>query len=209
MADLTYQPFVYRTQGSTGYVVASGGRILIETGGGIRTTSITALDGDGNIIGATITANGLFTGSSAATVAAGLTVSSALAVTAASTFSAGLTVAGVTYGQGGFKEYIQTMTSSAGIVNSFGLSIVKGTTATPIVHTVVPVPGIRKSIVCPMASGTTSGTIVTTTGTWDGANKNAIFSTGNTNPQWLQAIAGTTDRWYVVTNSTDVTFTNT
>jgi hypothetical protein len=33
MADATYQPKVYRKQGGTEFVVASGGEVNIETGG--------------------------------------------------------------------------------------------------------------------------------------------------------------------------------
>lgn len=39
MADATYQPLVYRAQGGSQLVVASGGSIKVETGGGILPNS--------------------------------------------------------------------------------------------------------------------------------------------------------------------------
>ena len=44
MADLSYQPKVYRKQGGEEFVVASGGKINIETGGDIEVNGVSLID---------------------------------------------------------------------------------------------------------------------------------------------------------------------
>lgn len=54
MADATYSPLVYRAQGGSQFVVASGGSIKVETGGSILPNSGTQASAIADVSVATI-----------------------------------------------------------------------------------------------------------------------------------------------------------
>lgn len=117
-----------------------------------------------------------------------------------------VTTGGAIYAPAGFKESVQVMTSSEGVLTGYGFSVIKSSGGTLVTHSIAPVLGYVKYISCPNASATTGAARVTTTGTWDGTNNTLVFSSGNTNPQCVIAIGRSTALWTIVAKTTDVTF---
>lgn len=188
----------------------------------------------GSTFSSGVTIAGLGTFSSGITVAAGSTFSTGIKVTGAGTFSTGIIVdAASTFSSGvtikgavsltsgltvtgnisgrGFIGSVTVGTSSGGAPSATHLLTVKSTAGEPVVYTVVPQTGYVMYIRCAQACATTGAAIVTTTGTWDGSNKNMLFSSGNSNPQFIGVLGISTSRWQVLSSaySTDITFTNT
>jgi len=108
-------------------------------------------------------------------------------------------------------------TPSTSLAN-YGISHIKSTGTDQIIWTITPstYPGALKWIVCTDANstgggaGTTAAAVVLTSGTWDGTNKNAIFTSGSAGLTYLAVAAQSTSRWLIVGYSSgSVTFTNT
>lgn len=235
--DVTYPGRVTATSGinaSTGAITGNlsvGGNATMTSGLNATTGSFT-----GNVTGVNVTltsglnaTTGVF--SSAVTVGHTLAVSSGITGTSGG-FSADLAVtSGITALKGvftsavsgttgkftgnlsalGFVSGITVGTSSGGALTLASLITVKSTAGDPVLYTVEPQAGYICYIRCAASCATSGAAIVTTTGTWDGTNAHILFSSGNTNPQFVSAVGLSTSRWQVLTTaySTDVTFTNT
>ncbi len=106
--------------------------------------------------------------------------------------------------------FFEQATGQGGVLTNYGLSVIA--TSDPgagnLEFTVAPAAGRVKYITC-LDSTATLARVAVTTGTWDGTNKNLIFSTGAANPQSVLAIGASTTRWYLIPLSTDYTLSNT
>ncbi len=103
----------------------------------------------------------------------------------------------------------ETLTTEGAMAN-YGVSVLNPAVAGAANKnfTVEPALGRIKYIVC-ISSTSTSATVAQTTGTWDGTNKNAIFSSGSAYNEGLIAIGVSTSRWALISLSTAITFSNT
>lgn len=241
---MAYQPGVYRTSGGDEQVIASSGRLYVEAGTlQLSTAATLTLAGQtvtttGNIAGT----SGIFTagvtlsstlsavhvtltsgiGCTTGNFSGGVTLSSTLTVQGATAafsggvnISSGLTVqAGYIWAQSGYREFVETATSSWSAITRYGDSRIKSTDATPHVYSLpAPISGQHKYIVCfDCSGGTTSAAIVTSSGASagvNGANTSILFTTGATVRQYVHLLGVNTTAWEVVAQSTDVSLSTT
>lgn len=181
MADTTYQPGVYRQAGGNRFVVASSGSADVESGGEID-----------------IEAGGQFKVSGTALVTTGAALVLSSGISKGVIYTTG-TITGV-----GYIDAAETMTSAGGALSNYGTSILDDSTGATIAFTIAPVTGVHKLIFF-LPGATTGIPVVTTTGTYDGTNSIATFSTGSTGLQALDMRAYSTSRWYIVSRSTAIT----
>lgn len=129
---MTYQPSVYREQGGNTLVIASSGKISMESG-----STMTIASGAG------------------ATLAATLTVASGGAISVASGGS-------ISFATGGYVAgYTETVATSATALTAAGLSIVTGTTVGPTFLIANPITGVAKYIsLAAASSGVTHRAII-------------------------------------------------
>jgi len=200
---------------STGQAGSIKGNTITSTGL-ITGNGFTSTGGTGDIKGIAVTSTGVITGDSFTCTGGSVGTIKGNTVTSTGTVTGNAlaTTGGLSIGAG-FVSANETAASDSVDLLRYGLSIIKSTGTDEHVYTIDngPVLTEQKVIVCNdvnKATGSSTGAaIVTTTGTWDGTNKNALFSTGGSNYQWLHAVGLATDRWLLLGYSTDVTFSNT
>lgn len=180
---MSYQPAIYRQQGGVRFVVASSGSLDVESGGEIDVEAGGKLEVSGTAL--------ITTGAKIDLSSGGNFVESGL-----------YTATGAIVG----REFSEDATTGATLTN-YGVSSIQSTgTAAGNVHTVdAPAVGLEKWIWSELATSSAPATVLTT-GSWDGTNHNALFTTGASTLQWLHALAVSTDRWILLGYTTDVTF---
>lgn len=125
-----------------------------------------------------------------------------------------LSIAGVSFlttaGYLGDQRMFFEQSSAPGVLTPYGITLIATSTDTAAdqEYSVIPAAGRVKYIVS-TTTGIGSRTNALTTGTWDGTNKNCLFTTGSVNPQAIMAIGISTTRWYTIPLTTDITFSNT
>lgn len=92
-------------------------------------------------------------------------------------------------------------TDTGGALGHMPVSEIKSTSTSQNTYTITaPAVGVMKFIFC--SAVTTSGgpAVVLTTGTWDGTNKNVMFTSGASLP-YIMAIGVSTSRWAIIEKS--------
>ena len=127
---------------------------------------------------------------------------------------AGLKIGGVDFlTTGGYigdqRLFWEESTSTGAALTNYGVTIINSTiSSTSRQYTIVPAAGRVKWVVC-LTSTSPSPVTVVTTGTWDGTNKNILFSSGSAMPESFAAIGVSTSLWYLLHISTAATFSAT
>jgi hypothetical protein len=188
--DATYQPGVYRSSGGDQLDISSGGYLVFQNGGTLT------------LAGQAITSTGAVNGNTLA-VTAGLSVSSTLTGVTGS-YSSNITCGKLT--GLGTVEGAEVKTTVSTSLSNYGVSVLTRSSAGTITYTIAPVTGIRKQIMY-MPTTSTGLATVQTTGTYDGAATNALFSTATITMQLLDIYAVSTSRWYIVSANSGITFT--
>ena len=175
---MSYVPAVYRTSGGSELVVASSGRVLVESGGTLQMASGATL----TLTGQAHTSTGTVTGN--AITSTGNVTGLNFIQTAIAAASSGST---------GFVSYGVTQIWSCAVSTGHVFTMPAASAA-----------GVAKYITCNISTSTAPA-VVTIAGTLIGASNTLSFSTGATNPQWIHLIAENTTNWFVIGKSTDVT----
>lgn len=108
------------------------------------------------------------------------------------------------------RMFWELSSGQGGVLTNYGLSVIATSdpAAGNLEFSVQPAAGRIKYIMC-LTSTATLARVAVTTGTWDGTNRNVIFTTGSADPQAIMAIGASTTRWYLIPLTTCYTVSNT
>lgn len=110
---------------------------------------------------------------------------------------------------GDVRIHWEKTSGSSGAITNYGVTWMAPDASSGNKHyTIAPAPGRFKYVICTYSTST-SATCIQTTGTWDGTNNLAVFSTGSANVQSFMAIGMTTALWQIFPLSTDITMSAT
>lgn len=189
--------------------VTMPGRLTLSSGINASTAAITSGASFGGGISAT---TGGF--SSSVSIAANLTVTSGVNASTGQ-FSGAVTVVGAITGSGGYREYVETATSSwSALTYNYGTSVVVGSSGGQVLLAMpAPVAGVHKYITCiDGTAGATGAAIITSSaaGATVGIGQTSILmTTGATVQQWIHLVGLNSTQWLVAGMSTDVTLSAT